>query len=105
MPSSASHIPTQLGDYDLLLKIATGGMGTVYKARLRYTGVVVAVKVISQQPAKNPVLVQRFEREFQAARMIEHPNVVKAIEYCGTPPHPFLVMEFVDGESVGQKVE
>src|SRR5262249_42699956 len=74
-------------------------------ARRRATGEVVAIKVIAAGPARNPILLQRFEREFQAARLLEHPNVVKALEYCGTGPHPFLVMEYVDGESVGQRLE
>jgi hypothetical protein len=97
--------PTQLGSYDIVARIAEGGMGTVYKARHRQTGAVVAVKVIAAATAKNPVLLQRFEREFQAARVLDHPNVVRAIEYCGAGPQPFLVMEYVDGESVGQRVE
>jgi serine/threonine protein kinase len=97
--------PTQLGNYDILVKIAEGGMGTVYKAQNRFTGEIVAVKVIASSTAKNPVLLQRFEREFMAAKVLDHPNVVRAIEYCGTGPHPFLVMEFVDGESLGQYVE
>jgi len=97
--------PTQLGNYDILSKIAEGGMGTVYKARNRVTGEIVAVKVIAPTTAKNSILLQRFEREFMAAKVLDHPNVVKAIEYCGTGPYPFLVMEFVDGESFGQRVE
>ena len=97
--------PTQLGNYDVLEKIAEGGMGTVYKARNRVTKEVVAIKVIASTTAKNPVLLQRFEREFQAARVLDHPNVVRAIEYCGSGPHPFLVMEYVDGESIGQRTE
>jgi serine/threonine protein kinase len=97
--------PTQLGNYDVLSKIAEGGMGTVYKAKNRVTNEVVAIKVIAPATAKNPVLLQRFEREFQAARVLDHPNVVRAIEYCGTGPHPFLVMEYVDGESIGQRIE
>jgi hypothetical protein len=105
MPPDTSAEPTQLGNYDVLTKIAVGGMGTVYKARRRATGEVVAIKVIAAGPARNPILLQRFEREFQAARLLEHPNVVKAIEYCSTGPHPFLVMEYVDGESVGQRLE
>jgi serine/threonine protein kinase len=105
MPSDAPAQPTQLGNYDILAKIAEGGMGTVYRARHRFTGEVVAVKVIAPGPARNPILLQRFEREFIAAKVLDHPNVVRAIEYCGTGPHPFLVMEFVDGESVGQRVE
>jgi serine/threonine protein kinase len=103
--SSESSLPPQLGNYDILSKIAEGGMGTVYKGRSRVTGEIVAVKVIAPSTAKNPVLLQRFEREFMAARVLEHPNVVRAIEYCGTGPHPFLVMEYVDGESLGQRME
>jgi serine/threonine protein kinase len=97
--------PTQLGNYDVLVKLAEGGMGTVYKAKSRMTGEIVAVKVISPGPARNPVVLQRFEREFAAARVLDHPNVVRAIEYCGTGPHPFLVMEYVEGESLGQRLE
>lgn len=102
---SPDSAPTQLGNYDIVNKIAEGGMGTVYKARNRMTGDIVAVKVIAALTAKNPILLQRFEREFMAAKVLDHPNVVKAIEYCGTGPYPFLVMEFVDGESLGQSVE
>ena len=105
MGAEAPTQPTQLGNYDVLSKIAEGGMGTVYKAKHRFTGDVVAVKVIAPGPARNPILLQRFEREFIAAKVLEHPNVVRAIEYCGTGPHPFLVMEYVDGESIGQLIE
>jgi serine/threonine protein kinase len=66
---------------------------------------VVAIKIIPPDTAKNPTLIRRFEQEFKAASVLDHPNVVKAIEYCGTGPSPFLVMEFVDGESLGQRVE
>lgn len=97
--------PSQLGVYDILSKIADGGMGTVYRAKNRNTGLLVAVKVIAPATAKNQVLLQRFEREFAAAKVIDHPNVVKAIEYSGAMPHPFLVMEFVDGLSIGQRIE
>ena len=97
--------PSQLGVYDILSKIADGGMGTVYRAKNRNTGALVAVKVIAPATAKNPVLLQRFEREFVAAKVLDHPNVVKALDYSGAMPHPFLVMEFVDGLSIGQRIE
>ena len=74
MASNATDPPTQLGNYDLLYKIAEGGMGAVYKGRHRFTGEIVAVKVIAASTAKNPVLLQRFEREFQAAKVIDHPQ-------------------------------
>lgn len=105
MPLDTSAVPAQLGNYDVLEKLAEGGMGTVYRGRHRGTGDIVALKVIAPTTAKNPVMLQRFEREFQAARVLDHPNVVRALEYCGTGPHPFLVMELVDGESLGQRLE
>ncbi|QJW96265.1 serine/threonine protein kinase [Frigoriglobus tundricola] len=98
-------VPTQLGVYDIVSKIAEGGMGTVYKGRNRNTGEIVAVKVIAPATAKNPILLQRFEQEFRAAKVLDHPNVVKALDYSGALPHPFLVMEFVDGMSIGQRIE
>ena len=95
----------QIGNYDIVVKLAEGGMGAVYKGRSRTTGQIVAIKVLPAGTSKNPVLLKRFEQEFKAASQLNHPNVVKAIEYCGTGPSPFLVMEFVDGESLGQKIE
>ena len=97
--------PKQVGNYDLISKIAEGGMGAVYKAKHVTTGEIVAIKIIPPETAKNPVLLKRFEQEFRAASLFDHPNIVRAIEYCGTAVSPFLVMEFVDGESLGQKVE
>jgi serine/threonine protein kinase len=97
--------PQILGNYEIVAPIAEGGMGVVYKGRRRSDGLLVAIKVVPPTAAKNPVLLQRFQREFQAASAIDHPNVVRAIEYNGTPPTPFLVMEFVDGMSLGQKIE
>jgi len=94
-----------IGDYELILKIAEGGMGAVYKGRHRNSERTVAIKIIPAETARNPVLLKRFEQEFRAASLIDHPNVVKAIEYCGVGPSPFLVMEFVEGLSLGEKVE
>jgi serine/threonine protein kinase len=94
-----------VGSYDLIAKIAEGGMGWVYKGRHRQTGQIVAIKIIPSTMARNEVLLQRFEQEFRAASRLDHPNLVRALDYCGTGSTPFLVMEFVDGESLGQKVE
>jgi eukaryotic-like serine/threonine-protein kinase len=95
----------QIGSYEILSKLAEGGMGAVYKGRSRVNGQIVAIKVLPPSTAKNPVLLKRFKQEFDAAHQLDHPNIVKAIEYCGNGPSPFLVMEFVEGESLGQKIE
>lgn len=106
MPSDATTpIVPQIGNYDVLTKLAEGGMGAVYKGRSRATGEIVAIKVLPPSTAKNPVLLKRFKQEFDAAYQLQHENIVRAIEYCGNGPSPFLVMEFVEGESIGQKIE
>lgn len=106
MPVDPSRPAQQsVGRYDIIEMIAEGGMGTVYKARHRDSGDIVAIKIVPPQAAKNPTLLKRFEREFTAARALDHPNVVKAIEFDGNCPTPFLVMEYVDGESLGQRIE
>ena len=104
MSTDTSRPTRQVGNYDLISKIAEGGMGAVYKARNRATGAIVAIKIIPADTARNPLLLKRFEQEFKAASLIDHPNVVKAIDYSGGAT-PFLVMEFVDGESLGAKIE
>src|SRR5262245_17349623 len=94
-----------VGTYDLLEKIAEGGMGGVFKGRHRQTGQIVAIKIMTQHMATNPVLLKRFEQEFRAASRLDHPNIVRAIDYGDDGRTPYLVMEFVDGESLGQKLE
>ncbi|MGL6097366.1 MAG: protein kinase domain-containing protein [Fimbriiglobus sp.] len=104
MSSDARGVQS-IGNYDLLAKIAEGGMGAVWRGRNRSTGEIVAIKIIPPETAKNPLLVKRFEQEYKAAALIDHPNVVKALDYAMSGATPFLVMEFVDGESLGGKVE
>jgi serine/threonine protein kinase len=94
-----------IGNYDLLDKIAEGGMGAVYRGRHRMNGQIVAVKIMPSHMAQNPVLVKRFEQEFRAASRLDHPNIVRALDYGESAGMPYLVMEFVDGESLGQKIE
>ena len=94
-----------VGKYDLLEKIAEGGMGTVYKARHQETGRLAAIKIVPAHLAKNPVLLKRFEQEYAAARTLDHVNIVRALEFGQVDGCPFLVMEFVDGESLGQRLE
>jgi serine/threonine protein kinase len=104
-PESPAQLAREIGNYELVSKIAEGGMGAVYKGRHRTSGDIVAIKIVPPETARNPLLLKRFEQEFRAASLIDHPNVVKAIEYCGSVPTPFLVMEYVDGESLGDKVD
>ncbi len=94
-----------IGNYDLVEKIAEGGMGTVYRGRHQVTGETVAVKVVPQHLLSNSVVLKRFEQEYNVARLIDHPNIVKALDFGREGTQRFLVMEFVEGESLGQKIE
>jgi serine/threonine protein kinase len=98
-------MPQSVGDYDLLDKIAEGGMGAIYRGKDRRSGQIVAIKIMPPHMAANPVLLKRFEQEFRAASRLDHPNIVRALDYGDNGETPYLVMEFVDGESLGQKLE
>jgi serine/threonine protein kinase len=97
--------PQQIGDYDVLEQIGTGGMGKVYKARHRTSGDVVAIKTASPAVANSLVLRQRFAREFRAALALEHPNIVRALDFGQQDNLPYLVMELVDGQNLGDRIE
>jgi serine/threonine protein kinase len=106
MPAEASSSsPQVVGNYELLAKVAEGGMGTVYKGRHRETGQIVAIKIVAKHIAGNQVLLKRFEQEYIAAKQLNHPNIVRALEYGENEGTPFLVMEFVDGESLGRRLQ
>lgn len=94
-----------IGQYDLIDKVAEGGMGTVYKGRHRISGEIVAVKVVPPHIASNPVYLKRFEQEYNAAKALDHPNIVRALDFGREDGVPFLVMEFVEGESLGQRLD
>lgn len=94
-----------IGNYELIDKVAEGGMGTVYKGRHRETGQIVAVKVIAPHMTGNQVLLKRFQQEYNASRLLNHPNIVRALEFNNTSSTPYMVMEFVEGESLGSRLE
>jgi serine/threonine protein kinase len=94
-----------IGDYELVEKIAEGGMGAVYKARHRDSADLVAIKVLPPHLARNPVLLKRFEQEYIAASTLDHPNIVRALAFGHQGDSPYLVMEYVEGESLGERLD
>src|SRR5215831_12184741 len=94
-----------IGNYELLEKVAEGGMGSVWRARHAETGQIVAIKLMPAHMASNAVMLKRFEQEFRAASRLNHPNIVRALDFGDNGHTPYLVMEFVEGESLGQKIE
>jgi serine/threonine protein kinase len=97
--------PRTVGKYELLEKIASGGMSSVYRARHQETGEVVAVKMLPPEFAENEVLLQRLRQEFQAQSTVQHPHLVRALEFGWEGQAAYLVMEYVEGEDLLQRIE
>lgn len=89
-----------LGAYEVLEKVGAGGMGTVYKARNPKNGQVVAIKVLSPEYVEDSMLLKRFRREFDVASKLDHPHIVRVLEYGMDGNYPYIVMEYVEGTSL-----
>lgn len=93
------------GDYIVLEKIGSGGMGQVFKAQHKPTGKNVALKVLSADAVKNKRLIERFKKEAKAVARLKHPNVVRAYEAGKFNRIRYLVMELVEGENMLARVK
>jgi eukaryotic-like serine/threonine-protein kinase len=94
--------PVLEGKYQIESRLGQGGMGVVYKARHAYLKTQLAIKIILPDLVGNdPQLVTRFRQEALAAAAIRHQNVVAVTDYGVIGGSiPFLVMEYVEGESL-----
>ncbi|MFM9966191.1 MAG: serine/threonine-protein kinase [Planctomycetaceae bacterium] len=94
----------QIGNYDVLDRLGSGGMGTVYKARHRRMKRIVAIKVLALSLSENKTFVQRFQREVETAARLTHPNIVTAHDADVCDAGHYLVMEFVAGTDLDRLV-
>jgi serine/threonine-protein kinase len=91
--------------FRILAGIGQGATSSVYKADELSTGQTVAIKILHAHLCSNDSLVARFEREAQAAKILVHPNIVAVNQYAvASNGTPYLVMDFVDGISLQQKL-
>lgn len=107
-PSTQQVIGTAVvgGRYRLDRLIAVGGIGAVYDARALHIDRRVAVKRLLPVYTSDPEVVRRFQREARAAGRIEHPNVVEVLDFgVGEDGVPFLVMEFLEGDTLAARLE
>jgi serine/threonine-protein kinase len=93
----------QLGPYDLLSPIASGGMGQVFKARHRRLKRLVAIKLL-KRTGEDPIALQRFMREAEAAALLSHPNIIIVHDAGQDRDRHYLAMEYVEGIDLGQLV-
>jgi serine/threonine protein kinase len=103
--TSAQPAGTRIGVYQILEKIGRGGMGSVYRGQDLHSGKTLAIKLLPGEAATDPVLGLRFAQECQVTRKLDHPHIVRVLDFGVDGSRSYLVMEYVDGESLGQRLE
>ena len=90
--------------YELVERLGQGGMGEVWKARRSGDGLLVAIKVLSAELAKDQSLLFRFEKEVAALATLDHPGIVKLVGHDFHRRPPFFAMELCDGETLRERM-
>jgi serine/threonine protein kinase len=105
--AAPSSIPDErrFGEYEVLGKLGQGGMGAVYLARQQSLGRLVALKLLPEERARDPLAVARFRREVRALARCDHPNVVKILASGETRGAHYYAMEYVDGVDIGRVIK
>ncbi|MEY3161138.1 MAG: Serine/threonine-protein kinase PknB [Planctomycetota bacterium] len=87
-------------DYEILERVGAGAMGTVFRARDRKLGRVVAIKVLKPSLARDERYVERLRREARIVAALNHPNIVAGFALGEEGGYHYFVMEYVEGESL-----
>jgi len=95
---------TKLGPYEILAPIGAGGMGEVFRARDTRLERDVAIKVLPDTFAMDEQFLQRFEREAKTISSLNHPNICVLHDIGEQDGHRYLVMEYIDGESLADRL-
>ena len=93
-----------IGQYEVLEKLGSGGMGDVFKGRDPKTNQPVAIKILSEELSTNERARERFKREIQQTISLKHPNVVAAYTSGEFKGRLYYAMEFVDGVTVKKEI-
>ncbi len=96
---------TRLGPYEVVSSAGAGGMGEVYRALDTRLGRHVAIKVLPASTASSPEWRQRLEREARAVSALSHPNICALYDIGHQDGIDFLVMEFLEGETLAARLE
>src|SRR4030081_1195897 len=95
----------RLGPYEILTAIGAGGMGEVYKARDTRLDRIVAIKVLSAHLSDRNELRERFEREARTIASLNHPHICTLHDIGHQDGIDYLVMEFLEGETLAKRLE
>src|SRR4051794_11117858 len=94
-----------LGPYRLVTEIGDGGMGVVYYAEHSVIGRRAAIKILHPEVARDELNLSRFLIEARAANAIRHPNVVDITDIGEQDGLHYIVMSFLEGETLGERLE
>lgn len=86
--------------YEVIEKIASGGMSDVFQAKRLYDGKLVAVKLMRDSMAKNKEAVKRFYAEAELVMGLNHPNIVEVFSLEKNRNTPFITMEYIEGKTL-----
>ena len=95
---------TKLGPFEIQSPIGAGGMGEVYRARDTRLDRIVAIKILPSHLSENPEAKQRFEREARTISSLNHPNVCTLHDVGHQNGVDFLVMEYLEGETLAERL-
>ena len=97
--------PLALGNYVILDRIGSGGMGQVFKAKHRRMKRLAAIKILADDLTNSPEAIDRFHQEVEAAARLSHPNIVITHDADECDGLHYLVMEYVAGHDLASVVE
>ncbi len=103
-PTLPAHVLPRIAGYEILAEQGHGGMGIVYKARQLALGRDVAIKVIAAGSFADRERRRRFQIEASTIAKLRHPNFVEVHDYGVAENAPYLVMEFVAGGTLAQRI-
>ena len=95
----------KLSGYKILKKIGSGGMGDVYLAEHEKLEKKVAIKSLHKNLATDPSFKERFSQEAKTHSKLDHPNIVKLLDYKEQKDDLFLIMEYVDGKQLDEHIK